>query len=107
MRRRLSSAEELARLVPAGDLEPDEQMRDLRVGVAVVELGDRALADEADELAKAARPLGDRHREDRLALLAHLGALGDEAQPVEVHVRAAGDRDERPVRSRAASRPTP
>ncbi len=35
--------------------------------------------------------LGNRHREQRLALLAELGPLGDEAQAVEVHVGAAGD----------------
>ena len=64
------------------------------VGVAVVELGDRALAEERAELAKAARPLGNGHGEDRLALLAQLGTLGDEAQAVEVHVGAAGDRDQ-------------
>ena len=83
--------------MPARDLDADEEMRDPRVGVAVVEFGDRALAEKPAERAEAARPLRNRHREDRLAPLAQLGALGDEAQPVEVHVGAAGDRDERAV----------
>ncbi len=66
----------------------------LRVGVAVVELGDAAPADQRHEALVRARPLGQRHGEDGLALLAHLGALGDEAQAVEVGVGAAGDGDE-------------
>ena len=45
------------------------------------------------EAPEAAALLGDRHREQGLALLADLGPLGDEAQAVEVHVGAAGDRD--------------
>ena len=82
-------------------LDADEHVRLPRVGVAVVELGDVALAEQRAELAEAARALRDGHREHRLALLAELGALGDEAQPVEVHVRAAGDRDQRLVRAAA------
>jgi hypothetical protein len=66
-------------------------MRELGVGDAVVELGDRARADQLAEALERAALLGDGHREQRLALLAELGALGDEAQAVEVHVRAAGD----------------
>ena len=38
----------------------------------------------------------------RLARLADLGALGDEAQAVEVHVRAAQDRHQRLVRAARA-----
>ena len=45
----------------------------------------------------AARFLGDGHRQQRLALLADLGPLGDMAQPVEVQVGAAVDRDEAAV----------
>jgi hypothetical protein len=40
---------------------------------------------------KAAALLGNRHGKQGLALLADLGALGDEAQAVEVHVGAAQD----------------
>ena len=99
IRRRLQLGEQLARSrCRLRDLDADEQVRDLRIGVAVVEFGDVALAEQRAELAEAAGPLGNRHREDRLARLAQLGALGDEAQPVEVHVRAAGDR-RRSVRS--------
>ena len=46
------------------------------------------------ELAERARPLGDRDAEQRLARFADLGALGDEAQAIEVHVRAAQHRDQ-------------
>src|SRR2546429_5777765 len=38
------------------------------------------------------RSLGNHDREQRLALAAEVGALGDVPQPVEVHVRAARDR---------------
>ena len=89
--------QQLLGLAPVRDLDPDEEVRDAGVGIAIVELGDRSLAEEPAELAEAARSLGNRHRENRLALLAQLGALGDEAQPVEVHVGAAGDRDVRAV----------
>ena len=76
---------------------PTKRCATLRVGVPIVEFGDVAIAEQRAELAEAARSLRDRHREDRLARLAELGALGDETQPVEVHVGAAGDRDEGPV----------
>ena len=76
----------------------------------VVELGDHAPADRRAELAEGAGPLRDRHAEQRLARLAELGALGDEAQAIEVHVGAAQHGDEpaspgRPVRSTHARRP--
>ena len=76
-------------------LSADEDMRHALVGDAVVELGHRARTDELAEALERAALLGDRHREQRLALLAELGALGDEAQAVEVHVRAAGDGHQR------------
>ncbi len=72
-------------------------MRLGRVAVAVVELGDVAAPEQAAERLEAAGPLRDRRREDRLARLAEIGALGDEAQPVEVHVRAAEHGDEIPA----------
>ena len=71
-----------------------------RPAQAVVELRDDAAADGAAELAKRARPLGDRHGEQRFARFAELGPLGDEAQTIEVHVGAAQHRDE-PLPARA------
>ena len=84
-----STSEELVLLAPVMDLDADEDVRLGRVGVAVVELGDVAARRQAAEVLEAAGPLRDRGREDRLAGLAELGPLGDEAEPVEVHVRAA------------------
>src|SRR5260221_13204155 len=77
------------------DLDADEDMRFARIGDAVVELGDVAAAEGGAELLEAAGALRDGDREHRLAMLAELGLLGDEAQPVEVGVRARGDRDQR------------
>src|SRR5213076_394631 len=51
-------------------------------------------SEDGAETAEAAGTLGDRHSQDGLAPLADFSALGDEAQAVEVHVGAAGDRDE-------------
>ena len=73
--------------------DADEDVRHRGIGDAVVELGHRARADQLAEAPEAAALLGNRHREQGLALLADLGALGDEAQAIEVHVGAAGDRD--------------
>ena len=93
----LELREQLVGLAAVRDLDADEDVRDARIGIAIVEFGDLPLAEQLAEFAEASRPLGDRHREHRLALLAQLRALGDEAQPVEVHVGAAGDRDVRAV----------
>ena len=49
-------------------------------------------------------PLGDRDRQQRLASFAELGALGDEPQPIEVHVGAAEHRGEPLPAHAAASR---
>src|SRR5580765_6601425 len=85
---------ELAGLGTVRRRQADEHVRDLCIRDAVVELGHCARADQFAKAPEAAALLGDRHREQCLALLADLGALGDEAQAVEVHVGAAGDRDE-------------
>ena len=77
--------------------EADEHVGLPLVGDPVVELGHVAIADDLAEAFEAAAFLGDRDREQRLALFADLGTLGDEAEPVEVHVRPAGDRDQRLV----------
>ena len=79
----------------ARHLDPNEEVRLGGVGVAVVELGHVAVAEQRAELAKAAGTLGYRHGEDGFALLAQFRPLGDEAQAVEVHVGAAGDGHER------------
>ena len=84
-----------ARAVAARHLDPDE---DVRLGArrqAVVELGDAAVAERLAEREEGPRPLGDGDREDRLAVLAHLGALDDVAEAGEVHVGARRDRDDR------------
>ncbi|OQB99569.1 MAG: hypothetical protein BWX79_03099 [Alphaproteobacteria bacterium ADurb.Bin100] len=67
-----------------------------RIADPVVELGDVAGAagqgaDQFAEAPEAAALLGNRHGKQGLALFADLGALGDEAQTVEVHVGAAQD----------------
>ena len=63
-------------------------------GVAVVELRDRSASKNLDELAVAARFLGDGHSQQRFAPLPNLGPLRNVAKPVEVHVCAAVDRDQ-------------
>ncbi len=70
-------------------------MRELLVGDAVVELGHRARSDELAETPERTALLGNGHREKSLALLAEFGALGNEAQAVEIHIRATGDGDQR------------
>jgi hypothetical protein len=52
-----------------------------------------SIAEQRAEFAEAAGALGNRDGEDRFALLAQLGALGDEAQAIEIHVRARRDRN--------------
>ena len=56
----------------------DQDVGDRRLGDAVVELGHRARADHFAEAPEGAALLGNRHREQGLALFADLGALGDE-----------------------------
>ena len=58
-------------------------------GQPVVELGDRPPAEHRGEAQELALDLGDRHPQDRLALLAELTALGNVTQLVEVEVGAA------------------
>ena len=87
---------------------PTKMCASLGVGDAVVELGDVARAERARRTCrKLPRPLRDRHREQRLAVLADLGALGDEAQAVEVGVGAGGDRDQRLAARAVCARPRP
>ncbi len=84
------------RALPApGGLDPHEDVRLPCVGDAVVELRHAAAADELAEFFQAPRPLRDRDGEHGLAVLADLGALGDEPQPVEIEIRATGHGDQR------------
>ena len=90
----------------------DEDLRAVGARVAVVELGDAAPAEHLAEAQEAAGLLGDHHREQRLALAAEVGALGDVSQAVEVHVGAAVDRHQALAapalaRRRTASVPRP
>ncbi len=85
---------------------PDEDVRGLTSAQAVVELGDHSPADRAAELTERAAPLRDGDGEQRLPCFAHVGAFGDEAQPVEIHVRAAQDRGQARAPSCRFARPT-
>src|SRR5690554_1999898 len=68
------------------DLHPDKNMRRFRIGIAVIELGHHAFTDNTAKLLEATRTLGNGHRQDRLALLTQLGALGNVLQTVEVGI---------------------
>ena len=68
-----------------------------RLNCLPIQACERSIGARPDQFAEPlerAALLGDRDCEQCLALLAELGALGNEAQAVEVHVRAAGDGDE-------------
>src|SRR5690606_4735353 len=56
------------------------------VVVAIVELGDGTLADRLTEGLEAARTLRNGYRQQGLALLADLGALGHMTQAIEVDI---------------------
>jgi len=73
---RLQGGDHLVALIQAV-IQPDagEYMGLVGMGVTVVELGNRAVADGLAELTKTPRPLGDGDRQDRLAVLAQLGTL--------------------------------
>ena len=62
--------------------------------VAVAELGHAHGVDGCDESGERAGTLRDGDGEEGFFLLSESGALGDEAQAVEVHVCAGGDGDE-------------
>ena len=88
--------EQLLLLAPAAvQREADEDPRRRRIVVAVVELRDAATPEQPAEAQEAAGLLGNLHREQRLALGADVGPLGHVPQPVEVHVGAAVQRDQR------------
>ena len=86
---------------------PDEDVGLAPAAQAVVELGDHAPADGRAELAECSGPLGDRHPEQGFARLAEFGALGDEAEAVEVHVGAGEHGDQRAVPGLGSRGPRP
>ena len=85
------------------DAEAHEDVGLVAAAEPIVELRHHPAADGGAELAEGARPLGDGDAQDGLARLSQLGAFGHEAQPVEVHVRAAQDRH-RPLVARDGAR---
>jgi hypothetical protein len=88
----LQAPDDAPRLLGAVDADADENVRRFGARHAVVELGDAAARERLAEAAEAAAALGHGDRQHRLAVLAQLGLLGDEAQPVEIGVGARGDR---------------
>jgi len=83
-------AEQIRRLVAIGDLNADENVRRLGIGVPVIEFGDAAFSEQGAELAKAAGALGAEklaHESDVAKLqsdwaknLAAMRDLADKAQ---------------------------
>ena len=75
-------------------MDADEDVGGGLVAVAIVELGDAAVAQEVDEFEEAAGLLGNGDGEDAFVAFAQFAAFGNVAQAVEVHVCAAVDGDE-------------
>ena len=72
-------------------LDANEHLRLVGIGDAVIELGNVAPAQRGAEFFVTAGFLRNGHGEDGFAMFAHLGALGDESQAVEIGVGAARD----------------
>ena len=100
----LQALDQFQRFLAVTDLDADENMGFAGGVVAVVEFGDVALADQGQEFLVGAGLLGQRDGKDGFALFAKLGALGDEAQAVEIHVGAGGDGDQVFVLQRGSRR---
>ena len=66
-------------LVPTPQLDAHEDLGSPPIGIAVIELGDLALAQGAAEFQEAAGPFRDLHRQQGLPALAKFGTLGDMA----------------------------
>ena len=92
---RVNTLQEQAPEAEAGALDIAVGAR--RIGIAVIELGHGAAADDLAEAQEAAGAFGDLDREHRLAARAEVGALGHVAQAVEIEVGAAHHRDQRPA----------
>ncbi len=84
----------VALAVSLGQAEADEDLGRLIALVAVVELGDAALAEHFTEVQKAARLLRYDGCQQRLALGADIRALRHVPQAIEIHVGAAIDGDD-------------
>ena len=61
-------------------------------GLAITEFRQAVTAKQAAELPKAAGLLRNFHGQHRFALLAQFRPFGHKAQPLEIHVGAAGHR---------------
>ncbi len=90
--RRLKCCRDPAALRRPGGLSANKNVRRFRVRDTVVELRHVPLPDQRTKLPQAAGLLRDGHGKQPLAVLAHLRALGNKPQPVEIHVRPARDR---------------
>ena len=64
----------------------------LRIVKTIIELGDIARTQQFAERLEAAGLLGNGHREYGFTVFADFGFFRDKAQPVEIHVGAAGHR---------------
>src|SRR5690606_17834581 len=78
----------------AVERDADEDARLIRRGVAVVELGHAARAERLAKPQELALALRNLDRDQRFAVLAELGPLGDVAKPIEIDVRTARDRNQ-------------
>src|SRR5262245_5348242 len=72
--------------------DANEDVRHVPAAQAVVEFGHDPSSDRGAEGAERPGTLRDGDPEERFAGVANLGALGDEPQPVEIHVSAAQHR---------------
>ena len=85
---------ERRRILTGFDADADEDVGLVATAEPVVELRHHTTADRLAELTESSRALGNRHRKNRLASFTELCALGDEPQPIEIHVRATDARDQ-------------
>ena len=85
---------DLVGFVVTGNLQTDKHMSFLFIANTIDEFGDVAGADQFAEALEAAAFFGNRYREYGFTCFADLGALGDEAQAVEIHIGTAGNRDQ-------------
>src|SRR5438874_1231203 len=65
-----------------------------RMRIPIIEFGNVAGPQQTTEGFEAARPLWDDGRQHRLTLFPKLGAFGDMAQTVEVHIGPGSDGDQ-------------
>ena len=77
----------------ASDFDSGKNLRIARIGVTVVEFGNRAMANCMAEFAETAGAFGNRYCQQHFTSFAEFGTFGNVAHPVEVNVRTAGNRD--------------